>query len=99
VLGGGKAETVVRFDDYADGHGGNKAMRELAHPPDEYDVRILETAGSAASPDDVYDLESLWKDKLGSRAQGLNRNQGFMGPSRLTSGEARTTGLSFLSRG
>ena len=65
---------IGRWRGYADGHGGNAAMRELAHGPDQYDVRILETSGSGATIDDVYDLESLWKEKLGSRVQGLNRN-------------------------
>lgn len=63
-----------RWRGYTDGHGGNAAMRDLAHRADEYDVRILETVGSSATLEDVYDLESLWKEKLGSRAQGLNRN-------------------------
>ena len=63
-----------RWRGYSDGHGGNIALRELAHPADDYDVRILETAGSGATVEDVCDLESRWKDKLGSRVQGLNRN-------------------------
>jgi hypothetical protein len=63
-----------RWQGYSDGHGGNAAMRELAHGADEYDVRILETVGSSATVDELYDLESLWKEKLGSRVQGLNRN-------------------------
>ena len=49
-------------------------LKELAHPADHYDLRILETAGSAATRDDICEVESLWKEKLGSRAQGLNRN-------------------------
>lgn len=65
---------IGRWRCYADGHGGNAAMRQLAHGPERYDVRILETVGSGASYDEVCGLESLWKDKLGSRAQGLNRN-------------------------
>ncbi len=63
-----------RWCGYADGHGGNLALRELGHAADNYDARILETAGSSATVDDVYALESHWKNKLGSRAQGLNRN-------------------------
>jgi len=63
-----------RWRGYADGHGGNLALRELGHAADNYDAWILETAGSAATVDDVYALESRWKKKLGSRAQGLNRN-------------------------
>lgn len=63
-----------RWRGYADGHGGNVGLRELGHAADQYDVRILETAGSGAENEDVYALESLWKDKLGSRVKGLNRN-------------------------
>lgn len=65
---------IGRWRCYADGHGGNAAMRELAYGPERYDVRILETVGSGATYDEVCNLESLWKDKLGSRAKGLNRN-------------------------
>jgi hypothetical protein len=63
-----------RWRGYSDGHGGNVALRELGHGAEEFDVRILETVGSAATVQDVYDLESLWKEKSGSRVQGLNRN-------------------------
>lgn len=63
-----------RWRAYADGHGGNVRLRELAHPCDQYDVRVLETVGSTASRDEIYEIESVWKDKLGSRVQGLNRN-------------------------
>jgi hypothetical protein len=65
---------IGRWRAYADGHGGNAAMRELAHGPEQYDVRILETVGSGATLDEVCDLECLWKEKLGSRVKGLNRN-------------------------
>ena len=63
-----------RWRSYADGHGGNVGLKELAHGADQYDVRILETVGTSATTDDVYSLETLWKMKLGSRAKGLNRN-------------------------
>ena len=63
-----------RWRGYADGHGGNLALRELGHAADNYDAWILETAGSGATVDDIYALESRWKNKLGSRAKGLNRN-------------------------
>jgi hypothetical protein len=63
-----------RWRAYADGHGGNAAMRELAHGPESYDVRILETVGSGDTYEEVCNLESLWKEKLGSRVKGLNRN-------------------------
>ena len=65
---------IGRWRFYADGHGGNVALKELGHPASEYRVSILETVGSAAVTDDIYALESLWKEKLGSRVIGLNRN-------------------------
>lgn len=65
---------IGRWRTYGDGHGGNVALKELGHGADQFEVRVLETAGSGASVQDVYDLESLWKDKLGSRVRGLNRN-------------------------
>lgn len=63
-----------RWRGYVGGHGGNVGLKELGSPASEFDVSILETAGSAASPEDIYGLETLWKVKLGSRATGLNRN-------------------------
>lgn len=63
-----------RWTSYADGHGGNVAMREIGGAARDYDVSILETAGSGLEREDVFDLESQWKRKLGSRARGLNRN-------------------------
>jgi len=59
---------------YQNGHGGNLAMRELAADAAEYDVTILEVAGSSATIEDIYLRESLWKTKLGTRVVGLNRN-------------------------
>jgi hypothetical protein len=59
---------------YQDGHGGNVAMRELGATASEYDANILEVAASTATPEEIYDRESLWKIKLGTRATGLNRN-------------------------
>jgi hypothetical protein len=63
-----------RWLSYADGHGGNVAMRELGSPASAYDASILEVMGSAASPADALMREKLWKEKLGSRARGLNLN-------------------------
>jgi hypothetical protein len=63
-----------RWRGYVGGHGGNVAMRELGRPADEYDASVLDTVGYAATAEEVYALETSWKVKLGSRAQGLNRN-------------------------
>lgn len=65
---------IGRWRGYANGHGGNAAMRELAHGPERYRVWVLETVGSSATYEEVCELESVWKEKLGSRAKGLNRN-------------------------
>jgi hypothetical protein len=59
---------------YQDGHGGNVGMRELAADAGDYDVNILEVAASNANTDEIYERESLWKTKLGTRVVGLNRN-------------------------
>jgi hypothetical protein len=63
-----------RWRGYADGHGGNVGLREIGHAADQYDIRVVETVGSSATVEDVICLETSWKDKLGSRAKGLNRN-------------------------
>jgi hypothetical protein len=59
---------------YQDGHGGNVGLRELGAEAAEYDVNILEVAASNALVEEIYERESLWKIKLGTRAVGLNRN-------------------------
>lgn len=65
---------IGRWLQYGNGHGGNVGMRELACSPEAYDVCILETVGTGVGLDEIYAAETLWKNKLGSRAQGLNRN-------------------------
>ncbi|MEO1495986.1 MAG: GIY-YIG nuclease family protein [Planctomycetota bacterium] len=62
-----------RWLSYAsDGHGGNVRLR--SRDPSDYQVSILEVAGSAASTEDILHSESLWKNKLLSREMGLNAN-------------------------
>jgi hypothetical protein len=62
-----------RWQSYvATGHGGNVALR--SRDPSDYQVSILEMAGSAATPEEIIKLEDLWKQKLQSREMGLNRN-------------------------
>lgn len=68
-----------RWSAYAvDGHGGNKLLKQRNQR--DYIVSILETVGSKAQRREVLELEGLWKDKLGSRAErlgdefGLNAN-------------------------
>lgn len=62
-----------RWQDYIKtGHGGNVKLknRELS----DYQVSILEVAGSSSTADDILRMEVLWKDKLQSREMGLNKN-------------------------
>lgn len=62
-----------RWRQYArDGHGGNVGLksREIS----DYEVAILEVAGSNATSDDILHMETIWKNKLRSREMGLNRN-------------------------
>lgn len=68
-----------RWNAYAaDGHGGNKLLKERNQR--DYTVSILEMVGSGAQRSEVLVLENLWKEKLGSRAErlgdefGLNAN-------------------------
>jgi len=63
-----------RWSNYANGHGGNVAMKELGAPASEFDATILEVVGTAATNELVFEREGIWKDKLGSRVNGLNRN-------------------------
>ena len=54
------------------GHGGNEGLK--SREPSDYQVSILEVAGSAATTEEIREMESLWKTKLQSREMGLNRN-------------------------
>ncbi len=65
-----------RWRDYTvNGHGGNELLRPLAEGGiPNYQISVLEVAGSGMSDEDVLAREATWKDKLGSRAHGLNLN-------------------------
>lgn len=63
-----------RWVGYNDGHGGNVAMKELKAGPAAFDATVLEVAGSSDTESQIWTRESDWKDKLGSRTRGLNRN-------------------------
>lgn len=54
------------------GHGGNVGLK--SRDPSDYQVSILEVAGSAATTNEILQMEQLWKSKLQSREMGLNRN-------------------------
>jgi hypothetical protein len=65
-----------RWNAYAtDGHGGNKLLKERNQK--DYTVSILETVSFNAQRKEVLALESLWKDKLGSRAERLGDEYGL----------------------
>lgn len=64
---------IGRWDQYvADGHGGNVGLK--GREPSDFQVSILEVAGSLSSVADIIALEERWKIKLRSREAGLNRN-------------------------
>lgn len=62
-----------RWQSYAaTGHGGNEGLR--SRDPSDYQISILEVAGSGAATNDIIAMEQRWKAKLQSREMGLNRN-------------------------
>jgi hypothetical protein len=62
-----------RWQDYAKtGHGGDVVLKR--REPSDYQVSILEVAGTAAFHEDVVKMESRWKTKLQTREMGLNGN-------------------------
>ena len=54
------------------GHGGNVGLK--SRDPSDYQVSILEVAGTAANAADICAMEGRWQLKLQSREMGLNRN-------------------------
>ncbi|HRQ37413.1 MAG TPA: GIY-YIG nuclease family protein [Chloroflexota bacterium] len=62
-----------RWQDYIHtGHGGNLGLksRDLS----DYQVSILEVAGTSATSHDILMMEGRWQSKLQSQEMGLNRN-------------------------
>lgn len=53
------------------GHGDNVALK--SRESSDYQVSILEVAGTAATKDEIIRMEEQWKRKLQSREMGLNR--------------------------
>ncbi len=61
-----------RWQDYAQtGHGGNLGLK--SREPSDYQVSILEVAGTASTKEDIIGMEERWKSKLQSKEMGLNR--------------------------
>ena len=54
----------------ATGHGGNVKLK--SRDPSDYQVSILEVAGTAATENDILKMEQRWMEKLKSREMGLN---------------------------
>ncbi len=63
----GRWQTYIRT-----GHGGDVALK--SRNPSDYQVSILEVAGTSITKDGILEMERLWKVKLQSREMGLNRN-------------------------
>lgn len=62
-----------RWQNYVNsGHGNNTELK--SRDPSDYQISILEVAGTSATPEDIIQMERLWKLKLQSREMGLNRN-------------------------
>lgn len=65
---------------FATGHGGNVGLRELLgemgldHANQSFQLSILETLPSNLDPEAVIQRENHWKEVLGTRVNGLNRN-------------------------
>ena len=69
----GEAGFWQRWQEYArNGHGGDIALK--SRDPSDYQVSILEVAGTASTGEDIIAMETRWKRKLQSREMGLNRN-------------------------
>ena len=76
----GESSIIGRWTRYAkDGHGGNAKLQELLNErgkvyASNFSFAILQTLSKSLSRREVIVCENVWKDKLGSRAFGLNRN-------------------------
>ncbi|MHB8704031.1 MAG: GIY-YIG nuclease family protein [Candidatus Tyrphobacter sp.] len=62
-----------RWMEYAaTGHGGNVQLRR--REPSDYQVAILEVAGSSHNADDIIAMETVWKQKFQTREPGFGLN-------------------------
>ncbi len=69
----GEGGFLARWREYlVNQHGGNVAL--IGRNPTDWQVSILEVAGTAATTEDILAMETVWKAKLHSRTIGLNRN-------------------------
>ena len=64
---------IGRWKNYhVDGHGGNTLLKDRGHR--DYTVSILEIASPNMTKGEIIERENAWKEKLGTRAHGLNAN-------------------------
>ncbi len=69
----GSENLLSRWQYYAlTGHGGNKGLRDRA--PENLRFSILQRVSPDLAPEDVIQLEASWKERLHTRAFGLNEN-------------------------
>lgn len=69
----GEAGFWGRWKNYMqDSHGGNLGLK--SRDPSDYQISILETAGTSSTPLDILKMEGRWQRKLQSLEMGLNRN-------------------------
>lgn len=69
----GRENILARWLAYArTGHGGNVELKGL--DPRNFTFAILQRVAPDAPADEVIRIESNWKDRLGTREHGLNRN-------------------------
>jgi hypothetical protein len=62
-----------RWSSYAEnGHGGNQELKDLN--PSAFRFSILEIVSATTTADEVIECENRWKEKLGTRQFGLNKN-------------------------
>ncbi len=67
-----------RWQNYiSSGDGGNKGLKNRDYS--DYQISILEVAGTSATSVDILKMEGLWQSKLQSREMGLNRNLAHKG--------------------
>ena len=74
-----QAPILGRWKAYAKtGHGDNKKLMDLVglnpNHARNFSFTILRTLDRTLTPKEVFAYESLYKNKLGSRADGLNSN-------------------------
>lgn len=74
-VGSAKSESGFwgRWQDYIQtGHGGNEGLK--SREPSDYQISILEVAGTSATSEEIGFMEGRWQRKLQSQEMGLNRN-------------------------